>query len=58
MLFCHQCGGGTETLNEGYCEDCREENQCRLDLHNFSLNAWNKLSDDERDSRIKSALFK
>jgi len=57
MFLCPQCESDTETLNEGYCENCREENQSRLDQHNFEFDAWEKLSGNEIDSRIKSAMY-
>lgn len=32
---CPQCGEETETLHEGFCEDCRKQNQEALDEHNY-----------------------
>jgi hypothetical protein len=55
MYFCPQCEAETETLKEGYCEECFNENQLRIDQHNFEYDAWEKLSDKERDHRIKAA---
>ena len=55
MFYCPQCENETETLNEGYCEECREENQLRLDNHNFEYDFWQGLSQSERDERIKRA---
>ena len=55
MFYCPQCEVETETLNEGYCEGCREENQSRLDEHNFMFEEWSNLSDVERETRIKMA---
>jgi len=57
LFICKQCASETETLNEGHCEDCRVENQNRLDRHNFEFDAWEKLSSNERKSRIKSACI-
>lgn len=31
LLVCPGCGRETHTLNEGYCEYCREQNQAALD---------------------------
>jgi glutaredoxin len=55
MFSCPQCESDTETLNEGYCEECRAENQNRLDQHNFEFDAWSRMSDQDRDNRIKQA---
>lgn len=56
MSNCPQCSHETETLNEGYCEDCRQENQNSLDLHNAEYDGWQKLSDNQRHERIKEKL--
>jgi len=40
MFDCPQCGFGTETLHEGYCEECRDENQHALDAHNIEFDHW------------------
>jgi hypothetical protein len=55
MYDCPQCGEETETLHEGVCETCREENQRRLNAHNASFDFWEKCTDAEKDYYIKSA---
>lgn len=57
MFNCPQCGEPTETLREGYCEDCRSENQKNLNTHNAQFDYWEKLTDDERWKRIKKAAY-
>jgi len=54
-VTCPQCGEDTETLDEGYCEPCRVDNQQRLDKHNFEFDQWQKMNDKERDEAIKMA---
>ncbi|MBU0501450.1 MAG: hypothetical protein KJ558_10165 [Gammaproteobacteria bacterium] len=41
---CLRCGEGTDTLHEGYCEACCDDNY-----------NWQSLSDAERDARIRDA---
>lgn len=55
MFICPQCSTETINLNEGYCEDCSQENQLKLDQHNFEFDAWERLAANERDARIKGA---
>lgn len=50
---CPQCGYPTDTLYEGHCRECCDENQLRLDLHNAELDQWERLSDRERELLIK-----
>lgn len=52
---CPQCGEKTPTLNEGYCEDCREENQRNLNEHNRSFDNWQRMNSDEREAAIRGA---
>lgn len=40
MFNCPQCSYETETLNEGYCEDCRKDNQNSLNSHNAQFDHW------------------
>jgi NMD protein affecting ribosome stability and mRNA decay len=56
MFDCPQCGGETETLYEGVCEDCRVDNQRRLNEHNASYDFWQKCTDAEKDFYIRSAM--
>lgn len=56
MFDCPQCGFETETLNEGYCEECRGINQKALDDHDFQLKRWESLSDNERKSLVNWQL--
>lgn len=37
---CPQCGEETPTLHEGYCEECRKDNQHALDRFNEHLELW------------------
>ena len=53
---CPQCGEGTDTLYEGFCEVCRDENQSRLNQHNAEYDYWNSLTNGEQDRQIKEAL--
>lgn len=55
MFICTQCSTETAILNEGYCEDCSQENQLKLDQHNFEFDVWERLTANERDARIKGA---
>ncbi len=55
MFSCPQCSYETETLNEGYCEDCRRENQKSLDSHNLAFTAWGRLSSQQRQKAIDDA---
>jgi len=55
MSYCPQCGEDTERLHEGYCEDCFNERQSELLLHNARFDWWESLSDKERDAQIKWA---
>ena len=55
MFNCPQCGEETETLHEGFCEECRDERQTTLDEHNARFNFWEKYTDAEKDYYIKSA---
>lgn len=52
---CPQCGEPTETLHEGYCEECRDERQAALDLHNAQYDRWQRMTDAERDREIREA---
>lgn len=56
MYNCSQCGEGTESLHEGYCKDCCEQNQKELNEFNFGYNFWNNLTDNEKDHFIKLEL--
>jgi len=52
---CPQCGCTCKYLVEGYCRVCQEQNQQELDLHNAEYDQWNKLSETEKNRRIKNA---
>ena len=56
MFYCPQCGDDTETLNEGVCEPCRMDNQQFLDEHNAHYDEWRRLSPEERETGIRSAV--
>lgn len=53
---CPQCGHPTDTLHEGVCEPCRQQNQCELDEFNARQDDWRQLSDKEKEARIKWAI--
>lgn len=55
MFICPQCGDDTETLHEGYCERCRTANQLELNGHIAQVEAWDRLTDEERRARIRAA---
>ena len=55
MKYCPQCGNETQELYEGYCEDCRNQNQSELNEHNAQFDFWEGLTDAERDIYIKGA---
>lgn len=55
LFACPQCGLDTPTLSEGYCEECRTENQRALDSHNAQYDQWQSMNDAERDRAIRSA---
>lgn len=55
MDDCPQCGEETEVLHEGYCLDCRDENQRVLDEHNARFDWWDSLTDRDRDKLIRRA---
>lgn len=52
---CLQCGESTEIWCEGVCGLCWIANQDSLDLHNSTFTEWERLTDDEREKRIKDA---
>jgi hypothetical protein len=52
---CPQCGEPTRQLFEGYCGPCCTENQRRLDEHNAYYDAWQSMTDTQRDAAIKRA---
>lgn len=53
---CPQCAEPTETLHEGYCAECCEENQSSLDAHNLQHDRWQRLSDSDRAAEIKQQI--
>lgn len=54
-FHCPQCGEDTPTLCEGRCEECRTENQRRLDEHNSQHDRWYNSTEPERDAAIRRA---
>ncbi len=52
---CPQCGEQTMALFEGYCCNCRDENQAALDAHNAAFDQWERMTDAQRDAAIKRA---
>ena len=53
QLYCPQCGEPTNELHEGFCEECYQQNQVELDLHNAEYDHWNRMSFEEREEAIK-----
>lgn len=54
---CPQCGYATDTLCEGYCLECCQQNQGQLLSWNFSYVWWQDLSDQDRDLLIRQACL-
>ena len=56
-LRCPQCGVHTNHHNfqGGVCVSCFRHNQSSLDEHNARFDEWERLSDSQRDSRIRDA---
>jgi len=55
-LNCPQCGCKTDQLCEGHCAECCADNQVALDLHNAQHDEWQRLTDQQRDARIRDAV--
>jgi len=55
-FHCPQCGEPTETLHEGYCEECCSDNQMRLDEHNARHDWWANMTDSERHAVMRKAF--
>jgi ribosomal protein L37E len=55
-FFCPQCGEDTPDLHEGYCRECCDDNQRRLDRHNAEHDAWQAKTSAERDAAIRDAV--
>jgi hypothetical protein len=55
MFSCPGCGEDTETLYEGYCEECRDERQHALLLHQTEYDHWKRMSSEEREHAIRNA---
>ena len=56
MDNCPQCGEQTEQFFEGYCEECRDQNQAELDEYNARYEIWQRLSDEDRNVLIMQAM--
>lgn len=56
MKHCPQCGCDTPELHEGYCEECCRDNQAALDQHNAAFSEWQRMTDVQRDKRIRDAI--
>ena len=52
---CPQCGCQTFALYEGYCHQCRDDNQRALDQHNAEHDRWQAMTDSQRDEAIRRA---
>ena len=55
--YCTQCGEATKVFVEGYCSECQEENQSKLDAYNHNFDEWAGLDDSERKERIRRAVY-
>lgn len=55
IFYCPRCGEETETLNEGYCEPCRNERQRELDEHNAQYDSWRRKTPAQREAAIREA---
>lgn len=53
---CPQCGCDTPELHEGYCAECSAANQAALDAHNAAFLEWQRMTDVQRDQRIRDAI--
>ena len=53
FINCPQCGDDVDRMHEGYCQDCSSQNQSELDQHNREYDAWNRMTDDQRDTAIR-----
>lgn len=56
-MDCPQCGNETEQLFEGYCKECYEDNQRRLDEFNFRQEYWDRLNQEKKDEWIKKGCI-
>lgn len=56
MFTCPKCGDDTERLHEGYCFKCCESGQSALDDHNARFDAWERMTDSQREHAIKGAI--
>ena len=57
MKFCPDCMADVDELKEGYCHDCHKRRQMELDLFNAEYDAWQKLSDEQKEQRIRFRMF-
>lgn len=55
LVACSQCGELAERFREGVCDECATNNQLNLDRHNHQHAEWERLTDTERDARIRQA---
>jgi hypothetical protein len=56
-VICYGCGEdyGAGTFIEGWCSDCFEARQSELYQYNAKYDAWEKMTDAQRDKAIKEA---
>lgn len=57
MYDCPQCGEPTPQLHEGYCRECRDDNQAALDRHNAEYDRWQSMTDEQRELAIARAIL-
>jgi len=55
-IECGQCGEITDSLHDGYCEQCYMENQQALDSHNHEYDHWNRLDNERREEEIRNSF--
>jgi hypothetical protein len=41
--------------NEGHCADCCAALQAELDSHNAEIDAWDRMTDEQKDAAIRRA---
>ena len=57
MEHCPDCGIEVDgPLVEGYCQECRDERQSKLNQHHAELNWWGSLTIEEKDRFIQMRL--
>ena len=59
MTFCPRCEAEITMkalhANEGHCADCCAALQAELDSHNAEIDAWDRMTDEQKDAAIRRA---